>query len=55
MLTKLWLQLSILTDHDDVENHPNMNAMKTTNIILIMNAMMNFILSKRYDNNNYHI
>jgi hypothetical protein len=28
MLPKLWLQLSILLDHDDAEYHPNRNAMK---------------------------
>jgi hypothetical protein len=34
MLTKLWLQLSILLDHDDDdEYHPNRNAMKIENII----------------------
>jgi hypothetical protein len=33
MLTKLWLQLSILLDHDNDEYHPNRNAMKIANII----------------------
>jgi gluconate kinase len=34
MLPKLWLQLSILLDHDDGdEYHPNRNAMKIANII----------------------
>jgi hypothetical protein len=34
MLPKLWLQLSILLDHDDDdEYHPNRNAMKIANII----------------------
>jgi hypothetical protein len=36
MLTKLWLQLSILLDYDDDnddEYHPNRNAMKIANII----------------------
>jgi hypothetical protein len=34
MLPKLWLQLSILPDHDDDnEYHPNRNAMKIANII----------------------
>ena len=28
MLPKLWLQLSILLDHDDDEYHPNRNAIK---------------------------
>jgi hypothetical protein len=32
MLPKLWLQLSILLDHDD-EYHPKWNAMKIANII----------------------
>jgi hypothetical protein len=32
MLPKLWLQPSILLDHDD-EYHPNRNAMKIANII----------------------
>jgi hypothetical protein len=31
MLPKLWLQLSILLDHDDHEYHPNRNAIKITN------------------------
>jgi hypothetical protein len=49
MLTKLWLQLSILLYHDDDDdkNHPNRNAMKIAKIIYIMNAMMNFILRER--------
>jgi hypothetical protein len=42
MLPKLWLQLSILLDHDDDEYHPNTNAMKIANT---ENTMMNFILS----------
>jgi hypothetical protein len=42
MLPKLWLQLSILLDHDDDEYHPNTNAMK---IAYTENTMMNFILS----------
>jgi hypothetical protein len=34
MLPKLWLQLSILLDHDDDDKrHPNRNAMKIANII----------------------
>jgi hypothetical protein len=33
MLPKLWLQLSILLDHDDDEYHPNRNAIKIANII----------------------
>jgi hypothetical protein len=33
MLPKLWLQLTILLDHDDDEYYPNRNAMKKTNII----------------------
>jgi hypothetical protein len=34
MLPKLWLQLSILLDHDDDdEYHPNRNTMKIANII----------------------
>jgi hypothetical protein len=34
MLPKLWLQLSILLDHDDDdEYHPNRNIMKIANII----------------------
>jgi hypothetical protein len=34
MLPKLWLQLSILVDHvDNDEHHPNRNDMKITNII----------------------
>jgi hypothetical protein len=48
MLTKLWLQLSILLDHDDDdENHPNRNAIKIANIIYIMNTVMYFILRER--------
>jgi hypothetical protein len=46
MLPKLWLQLSILLDHDDDDkHHPNKIAMKIANIIHNMNAMMNFILN----------
>jgi hypothetical protein len=37
MLPKLWLQLSILLDHDDDEYHPNRNAIKIANT---KNAMM---------------
>jgi hypothetical protein len=35
MLTKLWLQLSILLDHgdDDDEYYPHRNAMEIANII----------------------
>jgi hypothetical protein len=34
MLPKLWLQLSILLNHDDDdEYHPNRNNMKIANII----------------------
>jgi hypothetical protein len=33
MLPKLWLQLSILLDHNDDKYHPNKNAMKIANII----------------------
>jgi hypothetical protein len=33
MLPKLWLQLSILLDHDDDEYHPTRNAMKIANVI----------------------
>jgi hypothetical protein len=33
MLPKLWLQLSILLDHDDDEYHPNRNVIKIANII----------------------
>jgi hypothetical protein len=33
MLPKLWLQLSILLDHDDDEYHHNRNAMEIANII----------------------
>jgi hypothetical protein len=32
MLSKLWLQLSILLDHDD-EYHPNRNTMKLANFM----------------------
>jgi hypothetical protein len=37
MLPKLWLQLSILLDHDDDEYHPNRNAMKIANKNVMMN------------------
>jgi hypothetical protein len=34
MLPKIWLQLSILLNHDDDnEYHPNRNAMKIANMI----------------------
>jgi hypothetical protein len=38
MLPKLWLQLSILLDHDDDEYHPNRNTIKIANT---KNTMMN--------------
>jgi hypothetical protein len=47
MIPKLWLQLSILLNHDDDddEHHPNKNAIKIANIIHNMNTTMNFILN----------
>jgi hypothetical protein len=45
IIPKLWLQLSILLNHDDDEHQPNKNAMKIANIIHNMNMMMNFILN----------
>jgi hypothetical protein len=33
ILPKLWLQLSILLDHDDDDDHPNRSTIKIANII----------------------
>jgi hypothetical protein len=37
MLPKLWLQLSIVLDHDDDKYHPNRNAIKIANKKAMMN------------------
>jgi hypothetical protein len=55
MLPKLWLQVSILRDHDDDdEYHPNKNAMKIATIIYKEHGDESYSKLKA-DNNNYHI
>jgi hypothetical protein len=55
MLTKLWLQLSILLDHDDDEYHPNRKWYENRKCHIYNERDDEFHSKKRYGNNNYQI